>query len=67
MFDFHVDAGNIFMDWGLIMSFSTAIKEWVSTKFHIGYCSYFCYNKNLLNESFLMHISLWKTAKNSWR
>ena len=51
MSDFHVDAGNIFMDWGLIMSFSTVIKEWVSTKVHIGYCSQFYYDKNLLHES----------------
>ena len=58
MFAFHVDANNIFMDWGLIMSFSTAIKESVSTKVHIGYFSYFYYNKNFLNESFLAHFSL---------
>ena len=37
MFAFHVDAGNIFVDWGFIMSFSTAIEEWVSTEVHIGY------------------------------
>ena len=67
MFAFHVDAGNIYMDWGLIMSFSTVIKKWDSTKVQIEYYSQFYYTKNFLNESFLMHIFLWKTAKNSWR
>ena len=32
MFAFHVDAVNVFMDWGLIMLFFTAIEEWVSAK-----------------------------------
>jgi len=46
MLDLHVDAGNIFMDWGLIMPFSAVIiiKEWASTEVHIGYYSQFCHN-----------------------
>jgi hypothetical protein len=63
MFALHVDAGNIFMDWGLIMSFSTVIKEWASTKAHIGYYSQLFYYNNLLYDSFLTHIFFMENSK----
>ena len=62
MFALQVDAGNILMSWGLIMSFSSAIKKWVSIQVYMEYYSQIFYNKIFLKESFLMHIFVWKMA-----
>ena len=67
MFAFHVDAGNIFMDWDLIMSFSTAIKERISAKVHIGYCNNSIIIKSLKRELSNPYFFTENGKEESWR